>query len=76
MSRVTGPDCCIIYRVEEVGKYIATYKLYEFKSHQLIQERVEADYQSVLRAALTTVRGVNRTDVVTLKTNFGVSLYV
>ncbi|CCO32360.1 DNA excision repair protein ERCC-1 [Rhizoctonia solani AG-1 IB] len=61
----------VAWSVEEVGKYIATYKLYEFKSHQLIQERVEADYQSVLRAALTTVRGVNRTDVMTLKTNFG-----
>ncbi|ELU40907.1 Rad10 domain-containing protein [Rhizoctonia solani AG-1 IA] len=56
---------------KEVGQYLATYKLYEFKSHQIIKERVDNDYQSVLRAALTTVRGVNKTDVMTLKTNFG-----
>ncbi|CAE6433774.1 unnamed protein product [Rhizoctonia solani] len=68
---LNGITVVVAWSVEEVGKYIATYKLYEFKSHQLIQERVEVDYQSVLRAALTTVRGVNRTDVMTLKTNFG-----
>ncbi|KAF8602542.1 hypothetical protein BDV93DRAFT_190375 [Ceratobasidium sp. AG-I] len=56
---------------EEAGQYLATYKLYEFKSHQLIKERIDADYSSVLRAALTTVRGVNKTDVMTLRTNFG-----
>ncbi|CAE6352789.1 unnamed protein product [Rhizoctonia solani] len=61
----------VAWSVEEVGQYLATYKLYEFKSDQLIRERVEADYQSVLRATLTTVRGVNKTDVMTLKTNFG-----
>ncbi|KAH7339989.1 restriction endonuclease type II-like protein [Rhizoctonia solani] len=61
----------VAWSVEEAGQYLATFKLYEFKSHQLIKERVDADYQSMLRAALTTVRGVNKTDVMTLKTNFG-----
>ncbi|CAE6479686.1 unnamed protein product [Rhizoctonia solani] len=61
----------VAWSAEEAGQYLATYKLYEFKSHQLIKERVDADYQSVLRAVLTTVRGVNKTDVMTLKTNFG-----
>ena len=63
----------MISRPEEAGQYLATYKLYEFKSHQLIKERIDADYSSILRAALTTVRGVNKTDVMTLRTNFGVS---
>jgi len=61
----------VAWSPEEAGQYLATYKLYEFKSHQLIKERIDADYSSVLRAALTTVRGVNKTDVMTLRTNFG-----
>ncbi|KAJ1304954.1 hypothetical protein OPQ81_006086 [Rhizoctonia solani] len=68
---LNGITVVVAWSVEEAGQYLATYKLYEFKSHQLIRERVDADYQSVLRAALTTVRGVNKTDVMTLKTNFG-----
>ncbi|CAE7189181.1 unnamed protein product [Rhizoctonia solani] len=61
----------VTWSAEEAGQYLATYKLYEFKSHQLIKEKIDTDYQSVLRATLTTVRGVNKTDVMTLKTNFG-----
>lgn len=68
---LNGITVVVAWSVEEAGQYLATFKLYEFKSHQLIKERVDADYQSVLRAALTTVRGVNKTDVMTLKTNFG-----
>ncbi|CAE6491280.1 unnamed protein product [Rhizoctonia solani] len=68
---LNGITVVVAWSVEEAGQYLATYKLYEFKSHQLIKEKVDADYQSVLRAALTTVRGVNKTDVMTLKTNFG-----
>jgi DNA excision repair protein ERCC-1 len=30
------------------------------------------DYASVMRAALTSVRGINKTDVMTLRSNFGV----
>ncbi|CAE6462543.1 unnamed protein product [Rhizoctonia solani] len=68
---LNGITVVVAWSVEEAGQYLATFKLYEFKSHQLIKERVDADYQSMLRAALTTVRGVNKTDVMTLKTNFG-----
>ncbi|KAF8712394.1 DNA repair protein rad10, partial [Rhizoctonia solani] len=68
---LNGITVMVAWSAEEVGQYLATYKLYEFKSHQIIKERVDNDYQSVLRAALTTVRGVNKTDVMTLKTNFG-----
>ncbi|CUA70607.1 DNA excision repair protein ERCC-1 [Bos taurus] [Rhizoctonia solani] len=68
---LNGVTVVVAWSAEEAGQYLATYKLYEFKSHQLIKERVDADYQSVLRAVLTTVRGVNKTDVMTLKTNFG-----
>ncbi|QRV79836.1 DNA excision repair protein ERCC-1 [Ceratobasidium sp. AG-Ba] len=61
----------VAWSAEEAGYYLGTYKKFEFRSHQLIKERVDADYTSVLRAALTTIRGVNKTDVMTLRTNFG-----
>ena len=43
-----------------------TYKAYESKPADAIQGRTEEDYLSKLTAALTTVRGVNKTDVLTL----------
>ncbi|QRV94466.1 DNA excision repair protein ERCC-1 [Ceratobasidium sp. AG-Ba] len=61
----------VAWSAEEAGYYLGTYKKFEFRSHQLIKERVDADYTSLLRAALTTIRGVNKTDVMTLRTNFG-----
>ena len=39
----------------------------------MIKERVDKDYNSVLRASLTSIKGVNKTDVTTLRTHFGVS---
>jgi len=53
-------------REQEAARYIETYKMYENKPPDAIQGRTEPDYLSRLTAALTTVRGVNRTDVLTL----------
>ena len=44
--------------------------MYESKPADAIQGRTEEDYLSRLNAAFTTVRGVNRTDVLTLGTTF------
>lgn len=60
-------------RPEECGLYISTYKAFEHKSPDTIKERIDKDYASILRAALTSIRSVNKTDVTTLKTTFGVS---
>lgn len=38
----------------------------------MIKERVDNDYMSHLNSALTSIRGVNKTDVLTLISNFGV----
>jgi hypothetical protein len=57
---------------EEVAIYLQTYKAYENKSPDSIKERVDKDYPSLLRAALTSIKGVNKTDVTTLRTHFGV----
>lgn len=56
--------------VDECARYLETIKIYEKKSADPIAERVENDYISRLTSALTCVRSVNRTDTVTLATNF------
>ena len=61
----------LAWTAEEAGRYIETYKSFEHKPPDLIQERVAEDYLSQVTNVLTQVRGVNRTDVVTLLTRFG-----
>ena len=59
------------YRSQEAGRYLEIYKNFERKPPDLIKERRENDYMSHMNAVLTNIRGVNRTDVVTLTSNFG-----
>lgn len=59
--------------VDEAGTYISTFKQYEHRPPDMIKERVDKDYNSVLRSSLTTISRVNKTDVETLKTSLGVS---
>ncbi|KAH7099287.1 DNA repair protein rad10 [Auriculariales sp. MPI-PUGE-AT-0066] len=61
----------VAWSVEECGLYLSTFKVYEHKPPTAIRERIDTDHMSILRAALTGVRKVNKTDVVTLKTTFG-----
>lgn len=58
---------------EEAGLYLATYKIYEHKPPDSLKGRVDNDYRSILNRALTGIKGVNKTDCLTLSTNFGVS---
>ena len=59
-------NCCATVLRQECARYLETYKAYESKPADAIQGRTEEDYLSKLTAALTTVRGVNKTDVLTL----------
>jgi len=59
-------------RVDEAGLYLSTFKQYEHKPPDLIKERVDKDYNSVLRTSLTSISRVNKTDVETLRTSLGV----
>ena len=69
--------CCLIScRFEEAGHYLATFKQFEFKPPDLIKERIDRDYYTILRTALTTISKVNKTDVETLKTSFNVCRHV
>jgi DNA excision repair protein ERCC-1 len=55
----------------EAARYCETLRCYDAKTADSIQERVGADYPAQLRAALTSVRGINKTDVATLGFTFG-----
>ncbi|KAF9012392.1 restriction endonuclease type II-like protein [Cyathus striatus] len=61
----------VAFSFEEVGHYLSTFKQFEHKPPDMIKERVEKDHNSILRAALTTISRVNKTDVETLRTSFG-----
>jgi DNA excision repair protein ERCC-1 len=72
-SRSPCANDCYSISAEEAGSYIERYKAFEHKAPDLIRERVNNDYMSHLNSALTNIKGVNKTDVITLATNFGVS---
>ncbi|KAH1033104.1 hypothetical protein J1N35_045278 [Gossypium stocksii] len=66
-------DCTLLcgWSLEECGRYLETIKVYENKPADLIRGQMDTDYLSRLNHALTTVRRVNKTDVVTLGSTFG-----
>ncbi|KAK3200336.1 hypothetical protein Dsin_023751 [Dipteronia sinensis] len=66
-------DCTLLcaWSLEECGRYLETIKVYENKPADLIQGQMDTDYLSRLTHSLTTVRHVNKTDVVTLGSTFG-----
>ncbi|TKY52196.1 DNA excision repair protein ERCC-1 [Spatholobus suberectus] len=66
-------DCTLLcgWSLEECGRYLETIKVYENKPADIIQGQMDTDYLSRLTHVLTTVRHVNKTDVVTLGTTFG-----
>ncbi|XAR52343.1 hypothetical protein NMG60_11020353 [Bertholletia excelsa] len=66
-------DCTLLcgWSLEECGRYLETIKVYENKPADIIQGQMDTDYLSRLNHALTTVRHVNKTDVVTLGSTFG-----
>ena len=69
-------DCLVLLdsrRPEEAGLYLATYKIYEHKPPDILKEKVHNDYRSHLNRSLTGIKGVNKTDVLTLSSSFGVS---
>ena len=61
----------LAWSTEEAGRYLETYKVYENKPPDALQGQSEGDYLSRLTDCLTTLKGVNRTDVVTLNSTFG-----
>lgn len=56
---------------EECGRYIETFKSYENKNSSSIQEKTETEYLPKLTKTLTSVKPINKTDVLTLIDVFG-----
>ncbi|KAG2345479.1 DNA repair protein rad10 [Suillus weaverae] len=61
----------VAWSIEEAGQYISTLKQFEHKPPDLIKERVDKDYNTLLRTALTSINKVNKTDVETLRSSLG-----
>ncbi|GBE80982.1 Mating-type switching protein [Sparassis crispa] len=61
----------VAWNAEEAGYYLSTFKQFEHKPPDLIKERVDKDYHSMLRTTLTSISKVNKTDVETLRTSLG-----
>ncbi|EER91361.1 hypothetical protein BDA96_01G203200 [Sorghum bicolor] len=66
-------DCTLLcgWSLEECGRYLETIKVYENKPADIIREHMDNDYLSRLSHSLTSIRHVNKTDVVTLGSSFG-----
>ena len=56
----------------EAAKYLESFKSLEHKPPDVIMERIDADPLSKFTDAITSIKSVNKTDVVTLASNFGV----
>lgn len=57
---------------QEASRYLEIYKSFERKGPDLIKERKDNDYMSRMNSLLTEVRGINKTDVITLTSHIGV----
>lgn len=66
-----GLTLIVAWTPQDAGRYLEAYKMYEFKPADQLQERVAKDYISQLTGALTTVKSVSKTDVITLLSTFG-----
>ena len=62
----------MLLSAEEAGYYLSTFKQFEHKPPTLIKERVDKDYDSMMRTALMSINKVNKTDVEILRTSVGV----
>ncbi|KAN0062448.1 ssDNA endonuclease and repair protein rad10 [Thecaphora frezii] len=61
----------LAWSAEEAGKYVEMYKALENAPPDRIRERKKEGYLEQLEAFLRPIRGVNRTDAVTLAARFG-----
>ncbi|KAE8225678.1 hypothetical protein CF319_g1622 [Tilletia indica] len=68
---VNNMTIIVAWSAEEAGRYVEAYKILEHKPADVIKERISDDYMSQLTSVLTSIRGVNKTDVTTLLSNFG-----
>ncbi|KAJ3158881.1 ssDNA endonuclease and repair protein rad10 [Geranomyces michiganensis] len=61
----------LAWSAEEAGRYLETFKAYEHKPPDILKERVDPDYLAKLTDAITQIKSINKTDVITLASAFG-----
>ncbi|KAJ2716478.1 ssDNA endonuclease and repair protein rad10 [Coemansia spiralis] len=61
----------VAWSLDEAGRYIETLKAFEHRPPDLIRERTDDSHMARVANTLTAVRSVNKTDVLTLASNFG-----
>ncbi|VDB94879.1 unnamed protein product [Peniophora sp. CBMAI 1063] len=71
MCIINNITVIVTWSAEEAGSYLATYKRFEHRPPTMIKERIEKEPAAIMRAALTSISKVNKTDVETLRTTFG-----
>lgn len=71
MCMINNITIIVTWSADEAGQYLSTFKQFERKPPDLIRERVEREPSAIMRAALTGISRVNKTDVETLRASFG-----
>jgi DNA excision repair protein ERCC-1 len=72
LAVLNGFTLVLAWSLEEAGRYLETFKMFEHKSPDSICEKQnQDDYYASMTDCLTQVKSVNKTDVLTLMSTFG-----
>lgn len=71
IALVNRMSLLVAWTPTEAGRYLEMYKAFEQRPPDMIRTRVGDTYLNQLTAALTSIRGINKTDVMTLATRVG-----
>jgi DNA excision repair protein ERCC-1 len=70
-SLVNNVTIILCWSAQEAGRYLELFKTYEHAAPTLIKGHQSTDYVDRLVSFVTVPRGVNKTDAISLVTNFG-----
>ncbi|KAI8877723.1 hypothetical protein K501DRAFT_288242 [Backusella circina FSU 941] len=72
LAVLNGFTLVLAWSLEEAGRYLETFKMFEHKSPDTIREKQNPDdYYANMTDCLTQVKSINKTDVLTLMSTFG-----
>ncbi|KAI8088166.1 excision repair cross-complementing 1-like protein, partial [Thamnidium elegans] len=61
----------LAWSLEEAGRYLESYRWLQNKTPDFIREKVQDEYLAKMTDCLTSIKSVNKTDVLTLLSTFG-----
>ncbi|KAG8470903.1 hypothetical protein KFE25_009324 [Diacronema lutheri] len=74
ITRAMLPNRCTVvlaFSNQEAARYLETFKAYQAKPADMLQQRSTGDYTSALNEVLSAIRAINKSDVLTLSTSVG-----